>query len=129
MIEEVAIAYTHSIWNEKDLTAVDRWVDKFAIIHSSLGELSGPDELKKNVITWFTGFPDLVVHPLHILIQGDVVALHWKAEGTHQGFFKGYAPTGKKIEYKGVTLYKIQNTKIVEYWAYVDMAHIIQQIQ
>lgn len=36
--------------------------------------------------------------------------------------------SGKLVSYSGVTVYRIKNSQIVEYWAYLDMQHLLSQI-
>lgn len=128
-VKEVAEKYSQAIWNDKNFDAIDQFVDSSAILHSSLGNFLGPKDMKKIVQTWLTGFPDLTVENLAILQNGDRVAIQWQAKGSHQGEFKGFAPTGKPISYGGVTIYRILNEKIIEFWTYLDMQHLINQLK
>lgn len=127
--QSIAEEYAHRIWELKDLSAIDSLLDSGIVIHSSLGTFHGREEMRRVVHAWMSAFPDLKVVNISALIQGDRTAIQWKAQGTHQGTFKGIPPTGKKVAYEGLTLYRIQEGKIVEYWAYLDMQHLIQQLQ
>lgn len=120
--------YTHAVWNEKNLNVVDQCVAQDVIIHSSLGHFHGPAEMKKIIKVWVTGFPDLYVITLAALEEGDRVALQWEAKGTHLGPFKGIAPTQKRISYAGTTVYRLANRKIAEYWAYLNLQHLLEQL-
>lgn len=64
-----------------------------------------------------------------IISENDLVSIQWNAKGTHRGEFKGRKPKGKSVSYSGVTIYRIKNGKIVEYWAYLDMQHLLSQIE
>jgi predicted ester cyclase len=63
-----------------------------------------------------------------IINENDLVITHWKAQGTHQGNFKNINPSQKPVKYNGLTLFRIKNEKIIEYWAYLDMHHLITLI-
>ena len=128
MIKEIAEQYANAVWNEKDLSAIDRLIDPSAVIHSLLGNFHGPKDMRKMVQAWLTGFPDLRVRNLATLLDDDRVAIQWEAQGTHQGEFKSLAPSGRSVSYSGVTIYQIRNGKIIEYWAYLDMQHLLNQI-
>lgn len=128
MIKEIAEQYAHTVWNEKNTAIIDQLIDKSAIIHSLLGHYTGPSDMKKIVQAWLTGFPDLKVENLATLQNDDKVAIQWTAKGTHQGDFKGFAPTNKPVSYSGVTIYRILGGKIIEYWAYLDMQHLLNQL-
>jgi steroid delta-isomerase-like uncharacterized protein len=124
----IAEAYAHRIWNEKDLDAINELVDQKCIIHSMLGDFQGCDSLKKVVQAWLSGFPDLAVKNTAVICEKDLVVIHWQARGTHRGEFKGIKPAGKPVSYAGVTIYRISQSKIIEYWSYLDMKHLLEQI-
>ncbi len=124
-IKAIAEDYADRIWNKKDLSAIDDYLDKAVVIHSLLGDYHGIEAMKEVVRAWFKAFPDLIVSNIAEIGEKDTIVLHWKAQGTHRGEFKGRAPTGKKVSYAGVTIYRIQKHKIVEYWAYLDMQHLL----
>lgn len=127
-VKKVAQTYAKRIWDEQDLIAIDDLIDPKCIIHSSLGDFEGPEKMKKVIDSWLTGFPDLSVRNLAIISEKDLAIIQWEAKGTHLGEFKAVKPTKKQVVYSGVTIYRIANGKIVEYWAYLDMNHILSQI-
>lgn len=124
----IAETYMHRVWNEKDLGAIDEFFDESCTIHSLLGDFHGKDPMKQVVQAWLTAFPDLAVKNSSILADGDLTAVQWQASGTHQGIFKGIPPTGKPVAYSGVSFYRIHEGKIREYWAYLDMQHLFNQL-
>lgn len=128
-MKEIAETYMRRIWNEKDLSAIDDLTHKEVVAHSPLGNFHGREVMKKVARTWLTGFPDLAVKNIAVISEGDLVVIQWQAEGSHQGEFKGINPTGKRVSYAGVTIYRFQEGKIVEYWAYLDMQHLLEQLR
>mgnify|MGYP000535288147 CR=1 FL=1 len=127
-VKEIAEKYAHEVWNEKKLSAIDQFIDKDVVIHSLLGDYHGQEAMKDVVRAWLTGLPDMIVTNDAVLVDKDVVTIQWHAKGTHAGIFKGINPTGKKVSYSGVTIYRIKDDKIIEYWAYLDMQTLINQI-
>lgn len=126
--KKIAETYAHRIWDKKDLGAIDDLFDQQCVIHSSLGDFHGPASMKKVVQAWLEAFPDLTVKNSSIISENDLVMIQWQAHGSHQGKFKGIKQSGKTVSYEGVTLYRIREGKIAEYWAYLDMQHILKQI-
>lgn len=126
--KEIARQYAEAVWNEKNLKAIERLVHDRVHIHSLLGDYSGKFAMQQVVETWLTAFPNLQVKEEQVMAEGDLVSIQWQAQGTHQGPFKGYEPTGKRVHYKGTTVYRIQDGLIVEYWAYLDMQFLLQQL-
>lgn len=129
IVKVVAEEYAKKIWMNKDLKAIEDLLDAKIIIHSRLGDFTGRDSMRKIVESWMAGFPDLKVEHLAVVCENDRVFIHWKAEGTHTGAFKGIAATDRKIHYEGVTIYRINMGKIVEYWSYPDMQHLLEQLR
>lgn len=127
-VKQVAEAYAHRIWDDKDLKAIDELIHQNCVIHSLLGDFYGPAPMKKVVQAWLNGFPDLVVKNTFVLCEEDLVVIQWQALGSHLGEFKGIQPTGKSISYTGVTIYRICENKIIEYFAHLDMKHLLDQI-
>ncbi len=126
---KIAEDFANKIWNQKEISTIDRLIHKDVLIHSLLGDFRGVQAMKEVVWSWLTGFPDLSVKNELIISENDLVSIQWSAKGTHKGEFKGKKPTGKSVSYSGVTVYRIKNSQIVEYWAYLDMQHIFSQIQ
>lgn len=121
--------YTYDIWNRREIDVIDKFFDTNAVIHSTLGDFRGPEDMKKIVNTWFIAFPDIKINIQFSIQDKDKIAVHWDAACTHQGIFKDIAPTGNQISYSGITVYRIPECKILEYWAYVDMEYIIHQLR
>lgn len=126
--KKIAEEYANTIWNAKDLSAIDRLMHRDVVVHSLLGDFRGVQAIKEIVQAWLKGFPDLIVSNNLAISENDLVSIQWNAKGTHKGEFKGKKPTGKSVSYSGVTLYRIKNGQIVEYWAYLDMQHLLNQI-
>lgn len=128
-IKEIAEEYANTVWNAKDLSGTDRFIHQNVLIHSLLGDFCGAQAMKEVVQAWLKGFPDLLVRNELVISENDLVSIQWSAKGTHKGEFKGRKPTGKPVSYSGVTVYRIKNGQIVEYWAYLDMQHLLGQIE
>lgn len=127
--KEIAEKYANKVWNDKEVSAIDRFVHKDILIHSLLGDFRGTQAMKEVVKAWLKGFPDLSVKNELIISENDLVSIQWSAKGIHKGEFKGKKPTEKPVSYSGVTVYRIKNGKIIEYWAYLDMQHLLSQIE
>lgn len=128
-VKEIAQAYANQVWNDKLIEAIEKFVHPDVVIHSLLGDYHGKKALKAVVETWLKGFPDLHVDNSIIISENELVSIQWIAKGTHRGEFKGRKPTGKQVSYSGVTVYRINNGQIIEYWAYLDMQHLLSQIE
>jgi steroid delta-isomerase-like uncharacterized protein len=64
--------------------------------------MNGPEEMKEYVDMYRSAFPDLRVTLEDQVAEGDKVVNRWTAQGTHQGEYRGVAPTGKEVEFAGM---------------------------
>jgi predicted ester cyclase len=65
---------------------------------------------------WRSAAPDLRMNINSITISGDIVHVDWTATGTHTGLGHGLRPSGKKINVRGQSKFRVANGKIVEAW-------------
>ena len=73
-------------------------------------------------------FPDLRVIDYSTVAQGDIIAARWTAQGTSRGEFESLPPTGEKVEFSGVSMYRIEDGKIAEIWETRDTLAIMRQL-
>lgn len=78
-------------------------------------------------VMW-TAFPDLVHTFEEQIAVGDRVVNRFTVRGTHRGDFQGIPPTGRAIEYQGISIYHISDGKVAELWAVADFLGLMQQI-
>lgn len=126
--KEIIEAYTVELWAEKDLSAINRYFDKDAVIHSPLNRTKGRVTMKDMVEKWLVAFPDLQIQVIDFISEGPMVVCRWRALGTHLGSFFDTRPTHKEVAFSGVTTYRLDAGKVVEYWALVDMHTILSQL-
>jgi steroid delta-isomerase-like uncharacterized protein len=65
--------------------------------------------------------------PLQVA-EGDLVASYIVGRGVHTGEILGIPASGNDVETAGITVHRIRDGKIVEYWSVVDMARVLQQV-
>ena len=73
-------------------------------------------------------FPDLRVTVRAIACDGDIVAIHLSARGTHAGIFQGIPPTNRPWSASCTALYRVHGGRIVDFWATWDELAILEQI-
>jgi steroid delta-isomerase-like uncharacterized protein len=88
----------------------------------------GPEGFKALILPIRQGFPDLHFTIEDTVVEGSRVAVRWTWKGTHRGPFAGIAPTGRQVSNEGITIYQIEDGKIVESWSQVDRLGVAQQI-
>jgi predicted ester cyclase len=87
------------------------------------GDLDAAEELfaadqaeaaKQEAADFRQGFPDVVSTIEDIIAEGDKVVAHWRSRATHQGNYMGIPPTGNRVEFTGISVYRIEGDKIAE---------------
>jgi steroid delta-isomerase-like uncharacterized protein len=90
--------------------------------------LPGPDGQKKIAAEFRAAFPDLKTSIDLMVEEEEFVVSRWTAEGTHTGAWGNIGPTGKRISFCGVNIYRIRNGKVVEMWNHRDDLGVMQQL-
>lgn len=127
--KQIALNYAEKIWNTKNIDVIHQLMDQDVLIHSTLGDFRGLKALTDVIHAWLSAFPDLSVKNTHVIAEDDLVSIQWQAKGTHTGEFKGIGVSHNPINYTGATVYRVKEDKIVEYWTYIDMQHLVDQLQ
>jgi steroid delta-isomerase-like uncharacterized protein len=87
---------------------------------------------RKGFETFFTAlkksFPDAMLAPDQLVADDDHVAIAYTLSGTHEGEFKGIAPTHRRVEIRGVQIGRFEDGKIVERWGASDELGILRQL-
>ena len=74
------------------------------------------------------GMPDWHTRIDDLIAESDKVAARITMIGTHTGDFWGIPATGKKVEFTGIYIARIQDGKIVEHWGEEDGISLMQQL-
>jgi len=125
-------------WGEPyDLGIVDELAAPDMLLQYSLHEpRRGHDDIKAFITGFREAFPDLAFSGAADLIaEGDYVVGRWKGGGTHTGpafsdFLIGSLPaaTGRKMQFTGTTVLRIENGKITEEIGLDDGVTALQQL-
>jgi predicted ester cyclase len=74
-------------------------------------------------------FPDLEWRVDLVLGDGDLVAARWTASGTHSGAWGDVAPTGRRVTFSGVNIFRVgDGGKVVEIWNHRDDLGLREQL-
>jgi len=121
--------YLEEAWNQNNLEVVDETFDRY-VSHQPDGSVleRGPEDVKRFVGEFRSAFPDLRMSSEAQIAQGDRVVSHGTIRGTHQGEFRGMAPTGEETEIKGMAVFRFSSEgKVVESWDSYDQLSLMRQ--
>src|ERR671911_1987736 len=121
--------YAEEVGNQHNFEIVDQIFERY-IAHQPDGSTlqRGPQDVKRFQGEFFSAFPDFHINIEEQIAEGDKVVSRYTIRGTHQGDFRGMAPTGKEIEIKGVTIFRFSpEGKVVETWDSYDQMSLMRQ--
>ncbi len=75
------------------------------------------------------GLPDLKVAIQATLAQDDLVAASFAYEGTHQGVYYGFEPSGKRLFFTSCDIFRVSDGQIAEHWGMGDIAGVVAQLK
>jgi steroid delta-isomerase-like uncharacterized protein len=124
----VVLAYQEAC-NNDDLGALDRLVAQDVQSHNPApGVPSGLEGGKLSHRATRAAFPDLHYHTEDLIAEGDRVVQRFTLHGTHRGAFMGLPPTGREINFNGISIFRLKDGKIVEHWAVQDSLALMIQL-
>jgi steroid delta-isomerase-like uncharacterized protein len=130
--EKKAVVYrlNTEIWNQKKASAVDEiFTPDVVIYRSGRPVIQGLETLRQWVASYaqYT-WGDSQATIEEIVAEGDLVVTRWTVRGTHEGEWRGIAPTGKPVTITGMTIHRVVDGKIAEAWAEENWLGVMEQI-
>ena len=117
------------VWCEGRTATIDELLSAQAVIHG-LGpqDLRGPAGFKNFFSAYRNAFPDVSIKIDDLVAEGDRVVARWSGSGTHLGDGLGLPATGKKVQFRGVTIVRVEQGKLAEGWNEFDQLGLFQQL-
>ena len=128
--KQLVEVFISALFDNGDLTAVDRYLDPEFINHDPPlpGSPDGPEGMRQAAELFRQAFPDWRSDVQHVIAEGDLLVEHFIAHGTHRGSVMGETPTGQHVVLRGVNIFRIVDGKIVERWGRLDDLGLMQQL-
>ena len=120
--------FFEELWNQGNLGVADELLAPEHLHHFPGEDIHGPDGVKQLVSGIRSAFPDFHMSTDDVIAEADQVVMRFTIRGTHQGEGMGFPPTGKRVVYTGIDIFRISGGKIVERWGEVDMLGLLQQL-
>jgi steroid delta-isomerase-like uncharacterized protein len=123
--------FVEEVFNHGNLDDVDDIYAPDYVGHTagSPEQTLGPEGVREFVELYRSAFPDLHTTIEDIVAEGDKVAYRWTAVGTHRGELLGVAPSNNRVELTGITIERIEGSKIVETYNNFDQLGMMRQIE
>jgi predicted ester cyclase len=99
----------------------DEIVARDVSFRGSLGaSLAGIDGFKGYVEQVRAAFPDWHNQVDDLIAEGDRIVARITCSGTHEGELFGVAPTGRRVTYAGVGIFRLHDGRIEDAWVVGD---------
>ena len=106
--------------------ALESILSRDYVVHPE--EARGVDGLREIVESYRAAIGQLSVTIDQQLTEGDYVATRFTIRGRHAGELMGAAPTGRDVEFTGLTISRCRDGRIEEEWELVDTMSLLQQV-
>ena len=116
--------------NRGDVSAADAAFAPDCVVHiTGVAEpLRGVGPWKEMISGLLRAFPDLHLTIEDQLVQGDRVAIRWRASGTHTGPLGAAPATGRSISLDGLIFDRVADGRVQERWEQWDQSLMLQQL-
>jgi predicted ester cyclase len=132
--KETARRFIEEVFNHDPSPGTEEFAAQDYLVHDPAGKTM--QGMARNRAVYRSASSDTHMTIIHILGEGDLVAVHWTASGIHQqplthlhSELAQVPATGKRMTVPGIILFRFQGDKIVEVWRYWDNHHILKQLR
>jgi steroid delta-isomerase-like uncharacterized protein len=116
-------------WHRADLDALDEHLDPAYVNRDPTNpDVTNLDSYKRWAAAAWAAFPDMRITVEDLIAEDDRVAKVWSFQATHQGEFAGIPPTGQRIAWSGITIYRIKDDRVVECIWQTDALGLLRQL-
>ena len=125
---ELVTRFYREVINGKQLDAVDVLVADDFIEHGT-PPTSGREGFRAFVAGLGAAFPDVELEVDDWIVEGDRVVARCRVGGTHRGEFLGFSPTGHRVEWTAIHIWRVDGDRLAERWSEADLARIVEQLK
>jgi len=123
----LVLAHYDAVTNRHDPQAIRAQLAPDFFDHAAGKKLSA-DEVIAQSASLHETFADLSAVAESLVAERDMVAGRFVWRGRHRGAWRGIAPTGRHIEFRSMTFWRIVDGRISERWAEIDFASLERQL-
>jgi predicted ester cyclase len=116
------------VWNNKAPGAIEAMMPAHCVGHTEAGPVIGPGAFAQLHASFVAALPDLHFTIEAAISEGDLVAVRWRAVGTHSGAAFGMVPTGRTIEVRGCTWQRYEGGEMVEGWDFYNLGGLLTEL-
>lgn len=126
--KDLIAGYHRRLWSLSDLTVIDETFAPDAVVRFAGFDGSAVQTVHDDVTRYRGAFDEVVTEVLSLLAEGDRVVLHWTTSGNHVGPYGAVEATGKRITMSGIDIFRIEDSRVAEYWSMWDGIDVYDQM-
>ena len=118
------------IWGKGNLDIIDELADPLLTVqYPIIPQIIRGSKMFKQIMESFrSAFPDSDIQVDEEIAEDDRVMIRWSFSGTHNGSLLGIPASQKKVNWTGITIYKIVEGKVVQERGEEDFLGFLRQI-
>jgi steroid delta-isomerase-like uncharacterized protein len=120
--------FEEEVWNGRNPSRVDTFFAEGHLFRAAGSPPLDRESHRQMIAHFQDAFPDGRNTSEELLGEGDKVVQRWTFRGTHQGAFQGIPPTGRPVTLTGISIWRVEDGKIVESWHELDTLGLMQQL-
>jgi steroid delta-isomerase-like uncharacterized protein len=126
---EKFVARRQESWKQRDIDALSRDHAEDCVLETPFagGKVKGRAAIEKVYRGFLSAFPDVAFDHIDHLIDGDRVAQIATLTGTNKGGFMDLPPTGKRVSFPLVLVFRLKDGLIVEEQRIYDFTGVLLQ--
>lgn len=126
---EIVRRWFDEVWNQRRTETIEELLAEESICYGDGTSMRGPAEFRdRQFMPLVTAFPDLQATIDGIIAQGDEVAVRWSGTGHHTGDGLGFAPTGEKVSFQGMSWIVARDGKLHEGWQRSNIRDVLTEL-
>jgi hypothetical protein len=126
---QLARRWFEEMWSKPDPAVADEIVDPDYDPDWIHIDARGPAQIKHEIRYFRSIFPDLVYEIVDAVPLEDRVWVRYRGRATHLGTGWGFEPTGKRVEFGGVTIFTINaEGRIADQWGAYNLYDIFADL-
>jgi steroid delta-isomerase-like uncharacterized protein len=122
--------FYEEVWDKGNLEVCDEVFAEEYVRHDlrPTEPAPGPEGQKQIAADFRSAFPDLRVEVDILVAEDDCVVGRWTASGTHRGPWGPVEPTGRRVTFSAVNIFRFENGKVAEIWNHRDDLGLREQV-
>ena len=118
------------VWGKANLDIIDELADSsLSVQYPIMPQVLRGSKMFRQVMERFrSAFPDSDLQVEEEIAEDDKVVIRWSFSGTHKGSLLGIPATQKRVNWTGITIYRIVEGKVVQERGEEDFLGFLRQI-